>query len=951
MDLSENRKFIVDQNLAMLHQVIQPMKKLRFLPLLFLAPSFLFAQEILDVTSVKALNKIKGEVPPNSIDYVHSFKNGFKVARIFPDSIPNPDLAGAYVHPGSFRIRKEFPRGTTRINDVIEGHYFQYNRCAYDKSHGYVLINPKGNKALTGLSQIIPLSTDEMLVFSSDGVLRVNSKLKTLKEYFFRNAIATEKFILAETEEGIFQQYDRSMKLINEFLGEQIGIVYGGSFKKHPLDAWGGWDKRGKELQKLVDDVDEWANDDQWDADDNWGDDWEDESAPPTSRVSTAVAGILVIQKEGELQFLDAKTLKPLTESFKRSSMSSIPYNGLRNKDIVVIQSKDGYYGLLKNDEDAKFYHPIQFGSVRYGYKYISIIKGENKGAISYSTWAMVPAEYKSIQLFKRFAICKTPSNKPVVVDFDSGKEILNQYNKIGTLKYSHDSCFYFIENGKYGIFNPYENAVTTAPTIDTILNKFYAQKFKPYKIGEKLGLININTGKVHEKPIFDKVISGAGDKISVVINGKNAFYNVATKETVIRKDVSEVFDVKWRQNVGFGSYRNNILFSSGKIIVGSNGTSRDATNDTKDGVYILDAKSGKIIKQIKNTKKGDNDVTGVALDGNKLFFGNDNYEFFCYTVSGRLLWKYKTLYDSESCPALADLNGDGVKDVVFATEAYGITALNGGTGKELWKVVHKEKNYGFMGAPAMYDVNNDGVKDVITGACGDAESLRSKRKGGIWVLNGKNGDVIWQKSMGSQVHSSPVVVTVEGKKLIAIAESYVTLNFYTLEGELAQIISFQHGLFSTPSFSKDGKYVYIGGSWWDDNDAFYSAKVNEGNWGTRYDAPSKKYDGGKTITKPLTASAAVADILSENPGMEVIVPSEKGELFILDTEGNEIMNLPIPSGAETTPFVGDIDGDGFLELIIHDTEGNITCYSTTSKGEVYIGQFRFGNDNSGVLK
>jgi len=57
------------------------------------------------------------------------------------------------------------------------------------------------------------------------------------------------------------------------------------------------------------------------------------------------------------------------------------------------------------------------------------------------------------------------------------------------------------------------------------------------------------------------------------------------------------------------------------------------------------------------------------------------------------------------------------------------------------------------------------------------------------------------------------------------------------------------------------------------------------------------------------------------------------------------------PVGVESTPLIKDVDNDGFLELLVADYQGNITCYATQSKGKVFIGQFRNDNRNTGVLK
>jgi hypothetical protein len=92
----------------------------------------------------------------------------------------------------------------------------------------------------------------------------------------------------------------------------------------------------------------------------------------------------------------------------------------------------------------------------------------------------------------------------------------------------------------------------------------------------------------------------------------------------------------------------------------------------------------------------------------------------------------------THSSPRAADLNNDGVKDIIigcskkeFEKNDTAIIAIDGATGKILWKSSARDQMYG---SAALLDINLDSVPDIVIG--GRAAELQA--------LNGKNGEVIW---------------------------------------------------------------------------------------------------------------------------------------------------------------------------------------------------------------
>lgn len=92
----------------------------------------------------------------------------------------------------------------------------------------------------------------------------------------------------------------------------------------------------------------------------------------------------------------------------------------------------------------------------------------------------------------------------------------------------------------------------------------------------------------------------------------------------------------------------------------------------------------------------------------------------------------------THSSPRAADLNNDGIKDLIigcskkeFQQNDTAVMAVDGATGKILWKVAARDQMYG---SAALLDINQDSIPDVVIG--GRAAELQA--------INGKDGKVIW---------------------------------------------------------------------------------------------------------------------------------------------------------------------------------------------------------------
>lgn len=393
-----------------------------------------------------------------------------------------------------------------------------------------------------------------------------------------------------------------------------------------------------------------------------------------------------------------------------------------------------------------------------------------------------------------------------------------------------------------------------------------------------------------------------------------------------------------WKVKIGLTCYRTNMLMHNGDLYIGSNGIEWNEKRDSLDGVYVINSKTGEIKHHIQNKAIGDNDVNGLAISkSGTLFFGGDMQYIFAYdTQTFEEIWKYKVGADLESVPALADLNQDGIEDAVFVTQRKGVLALNGTNGKVLWE--SDIYTHGGNVSPAVYDLNDDGVKDIVAAG------------GSSFALNGKDGTILWDHNQSSGMHASPMVIVSGNDVRIYTTSSYGSFDVFAKDGEHINNVGITYGMFSSPV--PNGQGFAAEGVSWSGHGSVTTFSYSPENWKqvTSKGYPKNTLDIQSEWVKceKVSATAISAD-LNNDGNVEFIVPSEGGELIIMDplTQASEI--LEIPSGAEASLFICDFDNDESYTIFFAGLDGYLRSYEVGKLNKVVWPGFR-GPNNNGTL-
>jgi len=114
-----------------------------------------------------------------------------------------------------------------------------------------------------------------------------------------------------------------------------------------------------------------------------------------------------------------------------------------------------------------------------------------------------------------------------------------------------------------------------------------------------------------------------------------------------------------------------------------------------------------------------------------------------CEKKQTELVWNQSFFrIGSQSSPRTADLNSDGVLDIVMGAgngemvqTDQGVLAIDGESGELIWQQAANASVVGVVGSASFQDINDDGVQDVFIGGRGSY----------LAALDGQTGDEIWK--------------------------------------------------------------------------------------------------------------------------------------------------------------------------------------------------------------
>jgi hypothetical protein len=302
----------------------------------------------------------------------------------------------------------------------------------------------------------------------------------------------------------------------------------------------------------------------------------------------------------------------------------------------------------------------------------------------------------------------------------------------------------------------------------------------------------------------------------------------------------------------------------------------------------------------------------------------------YCLSGTGALIWR-SIGDEAGSNAAIADLNGDGNKEIVAAIPTtldfeHHLYCLNSSGG-----VKWADKTGAWFGdcSPLVADVDGDGKQEILVTSEPWGYSNGTTYNGSLYCFDGSGG-VKW--SYPGIVTYRPAVADLKGDgKLEIIAGSGD--NVYCLSGTGISLWNYSiSGLsFSPPAIggvAKNGRPEIVVGC----SNGLIICLNSSGNLQWSYAGVGSAY-----------VCPTIVDIDGDGKP-EIIVSTSAGETYCLSENGTLKWKYSIDLPFSGYPVVGDVDSDGQLEILV-------TSASTTVNGSFVNGDVLYCLDSRGALK
>ena len=323
--------------------------------------------------------------------------------------------------------------------------------------------------------------------------------------------------------------------------------------------------------------------------------------------------------------------------------------------------------------------------------------------------------------------------------------------------------------------------------------------------------------------------------------------------------------------------------------------------------------------------------VVDLDNDGKQeIVIGSKDKKVYVWNYDGtpRSGWPKTTEGTITSCPAIGDIDGvDGLEIVVFSNDNRVYVWKPDGTSLPQWpvKVLTGSTDTTYVSpSPVLADMDNDGLLEIIVTPIDTCQ---------IFVLDG-DGTTLWSQTVCTGtppvIYSTPAVGDIDNDGYLEIVTASRWGWYYALNHDGSVVLGWPKHTTGTWASSPaladldgDGYLEIIVGMWY--HIMVWRYDEDEEVWEVMDDWPQDlKFDG---VLAQIESSPAIGD-LDGVGDLEIVVGNSlpfppHTDLNAYHHNGSIVSGWPIEVGSATeysikfaSPILGDIDGDGNIEVV-----------------------------------